>query len=233
MLSLVTTPGFPDADALCESCGYPLRGLAPGGDCPECGRSIDASHPRHRVGPPWPTRPSVSAAGRTLLGLATRPGRMFRAMRIDGSNAPARTYLLGVTLLTGLLWGAGEAWALRTAWPLAAGYAAGAMALVLLSVYVEALGVAYFGRRRGWRVPMRVAERIVCYASPALLLAAVVLLKLRMALAAGLLPLPRWFLDLPGADLLLVVVPFAVSVLAFEALVWVGVRKMKYANGPV
>jgi len=170
-------------------------------------------------------------AARTLFGLATRPAGFFRGTSIDGSNVPPRVYVLGVACLTGLMWGVGEAWALRTPIPLAFGYGMVAAKLVLVCAYVEALGVAYFSRRRGWRVPLRVAERIVCYASPGLFLSAALLLKLRMALATGALPLPRWFLDLPGADLLLVVVPFAVAVLSFEALVWVGVRQMKFANG--
>ena len=56
------------------------------------------------------------------------------------------------------------------------------------------------------------------------------LIKLRMLLHQGAVPLPGWFLNAPGADFLLFVVPFAISVLGFETLVWLGVRQVRYAN---
>lgn len=38
-----TTPAESADDLVCVRCGYPLRGLPPGGRCPECGSGIQQS----------------------------------------------------------------------------------------------------------------------------------------------------------------------------------------------
>ncbi len=151
-------------------------------------------------------------------------------MRIDGSNLNARMYLLAFALLAGVIMGLAE-WGVL-ARPVLLSFLIGmaTVKVVILVTYIEVLGVAYVSRRRGWRVPLKLAERVACYASPGLLLAAVLILKLRMLWRGGWLPLPRWLLDQPGTDLLIVVVPLAVSVLGFEILVWLGARQVRYAN---
>jgi len=223
---------FPDQAALCEGCGYALRGLTPGGDCPECGRTIADSSPAHRTGPAWQQRMSGGAYFNTLVALIRSPNRFFRTMRVDGSNLPPRLFLLIHALLTGALWAAAEALVLHR--PAVMGYLTGMIAAkaVIALAYIEAAGVAYVCRRRGWRVPLRQAERLVGYASPGLLLAALLLMKLRLSLHTGLLPLPTWLSEAPGGDLLLMAPPFALSILVFETLVWLGVRRTRYANHP-
>lgn len=225
---------FPDAGALCEGCGYSLRGLGAAGACPECGLAVDASHPRHRVGPPWQVAMGAGAGLVTVLALVTRPGHLFRTMRVDGSNRRPRLFLGGFAVLAGLAWAAAERWVIRSSpgFAVSAGLAAAAAVVVL--AYVEAFGVAFFSRRRGWSVPLAVAERIVCYASPGLLLAALLLMKLRVALVVWAMPMPTWLAATPGgAEIPLLSLAFAMTVLGFEVLVYTAVRRVRFANRPI
>jgi hypothetical protein len=227
---------FPGPDTLCEACGYALRGLGPKGGCPECGQPIAESSPDLRTGPPWRIRPTLGNGFQALSGLLLSPKKFFRSMRVDGSNATARLFMTLIAGLTGLLWAL-----LELGWyrPTPAGalihgsLAAGA--IVLLS-YIEALGVAFFSRRRGWRVPWSLAERLVCYSSigwvPAAALMGLVLAKLTDG------SLERWMSRLigvwdPWQSLALLVLIGAGAMMGFEMLVWTGVRQTKHANyGP-
>ncbi len=175
---------------------------------------------------------SVGSYADTIRALLRSPNRFFRTMRVDASNLPPRLFLLITALLTAALWAIAEILVMQR--PVVLGYLTAMVAakLVIALAYTEALGVAFFSRRRGWRVPLRQAERLVGYASPGLLLAGLLLIKLRISLHAGLLPLPDWLRDAPGADLLLLALPFATSILGFETLVWIGVRQTRFANQP-
>jgi hypothetical protein len=216
---------FPGPDTLCEDCGYPLKGLSPQGDCPECGLSIEASSPDLRLGP--------SDRDQVDLDLILRPKVFFRAMSVDGSNSPARWFMLKIVLLIGLfwlLWGtAGGYWSLE-----ADLFEAGiVMASIYVLSYVEVLGVIFFARRRGWRVPFRLSERVVCYAAVGWIPSAIV-----MGLALDLYmdgDIDMWMSNLLGVwgtwqSIELLVLIGAVAMLWFELLVWLGVRQTKHAN---
>lgn len=223
---------FPDLDTLCEHCGYVLKGLRPEGDCPECGLTIAASSPDLRMGP--------GGGNQVEIDLVRRPGAFFRTMCVGGSNAPARWFMLKTVLLIGLLWllwdTVGGTWSLEVDL-IEAGLVV--VSLYLLS-YVEALGVVYFARRRGWRVPFRLAERVVCYATVGWVPAAILMGLALDRYVAG--DIDRWMSRLLGAwgplqSIELLVLVGAVAMLWFELLVWIGVRQTKYANswatGPV
>lgn len=225
----MSADAFPTHDTLCETCGYPLRGLDRKDDCPECGSPIEASHPRLRTGPPWQSHPGFHAFVATLIDLAFRPRAAFRTMRLDGSNLPARAFLLITVIAVGALWGyiVGEWLGREPLYAWLEGMLAAKLCLAL--TYVEALGVAYFSRQRGWRVTWKTAERIACYAALGWVPAAAVLLVLRglcvddRLAASTLLSPPLWRLvvwsALGGA-----------AILGFETLVWLGVREVRYAN---
>lgn len=105
--------------------------------------------------------------------------------------------------------------------------------LLILLTYTEAIGVTYFARKRGWRVPFRLAERIVCYASIGWLPAMIVLPPL--IILQGQTPfLPAWasWIPLRGelTDWLLIAIVGGVASLWFESLVWLGVRRLRFAN---
>ena len=109
-----------------------------------------------------------------------------------------------------------------------------AVSVVVLS-YIEAVGVTYFSKRRGWRVPMKVSERIVCYCAPAWVPAAVVMGIVTNWFISGQMDrwMTRWLITWgtwQSVGLLMLI--GSVAMLWFEVLVWVGVRQVKYANKP-
>lgn len=217
---------FPREDDLCESCGYPLRGVAATGFCPECGAAVEASDPRRRPGLPWQNRRSAGALLHTAAQVFFRPRRAFRQARVHDPRLPARLYLLTLATAASALW-AGTA-ALTTR-PNALGLVGGAILVghaVIVLTYVEALGLAWIGRQRGWRTPLAVTETVACYAAvgwlPAVLIARALL---------GLLALapPRVWLD-PAYLPALGVTVAAIAMFAFEIYVFIGVRQVRYAN---
>lgn len=248
------TTGFPGEDALCEQCGYPLKGLDPSGDCPECGSAIASSHPDHRDGPAFEHRPGPIGYLLTATAIALHPKRTFRAMQIGGPNTNARQFLLinaVIASLLGLLatagasltinsrsWLGGEFSIIVTLIPLlgiAAMILLGGVLFIAALTYVEVLGVTWFSRRRGWRVLFRLAERIACYATLGWLPCAAVL-GLLVNLARHDLLQEAWLWmggsAVYAADAVWALV-FGVGVLGmlgFETLVWVGVRQVKFAN---
>ncbi len=233
-----TAPPRDEREALlCESCGYPLDGLAPAGDCPECGDPVAASDPRRRTGPLWARRPGPGAWVDVVVDLIARPTRFFRKMRVDGSNVLPRLYLLTVACVGGGGWSVAElAWNGRSAlWAWVGGMLA-AKSVLLLS-YTEAGGVAFFSRQRGWRVPFSVAERVVCYASPGWLPAAAALIVVHHYASGPWLV--GWLEPLTGSRTLArQLIPAAyiliggLAILGFESLVYIGVRQVRFANRP-
>ncbi|MEM9414427.1 MAG: hypothetical protein AAGA29_02975 [Planctomycetota bacterium] len=251
---------FPGDDALCEDCGYPIKGIHPAGHCPECGSAVADSHPDRRNGPAFDQRPGPIGYVQTAFAVLRHPKRTFRAMRVDGLRQPCRRYLLISALLAAMLWAffyialyqhthrlpnyfalenSGYRLLVNKALigiPLVSG-------CIVILTYIEVLGVAWFSRRRGWRVPLPVAERIACYASVGWLPGAAVLGFAMHALRDfSLQKLMREYLGnvASGAganyanDAAWVIVFFVgvLAMLGFETLVWVGVRQVKFANTP-
>jgi len=229
----VTALSFPNSDTLCEDCGYALKGLQPQGDCPECGLAIEASSPVIRTGPGWQDKPGPQPGLNILMALIRDPKHFFRTMRVDGSNSYPRLFLILTAAGIGLGWFVGARW----------GYGADAESamiqtgIVALSVmvlsYIEALGVVFFSRRRGWRVRMRLAERIVCYCSIAWVPAALVVGLALILNAQGMIDRAmRGLLGVWGTwqSVELMVLIGAIAMLWFEILVWIGVRQTRHAN---
>lgn len=74
----------PPSDALlCERCGYDLEGMARDDNCPECGRAIVESLPERRSGTPWQRRlmSPWSWAGVVLVSLI-RPRKTWKSARL-------------------------------------------------------------------------------------------------------------------------------------------------------
>lgn len=218
---------------MCEDCGYALKGLKPDGGCPECGHPIAESSPALRTGPSWQDRMTASALFQVVADLTLRPKRFFRTLRVDGTNARARMFLVLVAGLIGLGWSAmGQAlYPGGIASRLISG-ALVALSVILLS-YIEALGVTFFSRRRDWRVPLKLAERLVCYASIGWLPAAAAMALASWPLKDG--TLERWMLGVlgiwgPWQTIALLMLVGSVAMMWFEVLVWTGVRQTKHAN---
>ncbi|GAB4108322.1 MAG: hypothetical protein Kow00105_14990 [Phycisphaeraceae bacterium] len=153
---------------------------------------------------------------------------------MDGSNVSARLVLLLVAMTSGITW-----FILLNGWHAGTGLTRTVIlslvvcdAVILLS-YVEALGVWYFSRRRGWRIPMKLAERLVCYSAIGWWPAAVSMALAVQAQQRGLID--RWMSHLiggwePWQSIALLVLIAGLAMLWFETLVWIGVRKTRFAN---
>ncbi|MEL7088226.1 MAG: hypothetical protein AAGL98_07250 [Planctomycetota bacterium] len=218
---------------LCETCGYGLRGLRLTEVCPECGRPIAESLPHHRVGPAWQTQMNPVNGWRVAIAVLRRPKSFFRRLSLDGPNLPARLFLLSIALIVGVGWGLFTAFGHGKPFLLSWVMGMVAAKTVIGMTYIESVGVTFFSRRRGWRVPFGLAERLTCYASVGWILAAVVLGGLSLVESSGLVEdwargvLGRWG---PEYRLLLGAVGFGAAVMGFEILVWTGVRRVRFAN---
>ncbi len=225
---------FPGSEALCETCGYRLCRLDPQQSCPECGDPIARSDPALRTGLPWQHKMTLGAWIVTVWRLVVEPGVSFRTLIVGGSNRRARIFL--ASFVVGLSFGVYLAFQLHgmpQAWRWAVGVAVGISA----ATYVEAFGVAFFSTRKGWRVPVALAEQVACYASVGWVIAVATLIWLQILAENGVLanllvdlwPQP-WGPYGLAVDVVLTAAAVGLSILWFEMLVWFGVRRVRYAN---
>lgn len=171
----------------------------------------------------------------TIQGVLLHPAQTFRAMRLDGSALPPFLFLLSIAVLVGVGWGVFALTGLGR--PPFLSWVLGMVAAktVLVMTYIETVGVTFFSRRRGWRVPFGLAERLTCYASVGWVIAAVVFAGLMLLDRAGifktvvLATVGHWT---PAARMILAVMAFGAAVMGFELLVWTGVRQIRFANRP-
>ncbi len=135
-------------------------------------------------------------------------------------------------LLIGLTWGLSR---LDRGWEMAIDWGLGAAFGVVFLTYIEAFGVAYFSRKRGWRVPWPLAERVACYAAIGWVPAAIILWKLNDLILDG--SIKHWWPQQLGpwtlrTEVLVLTLAGGIGILWFETLVWLGVRQVRYANQP-
>ena len=189
----VGTPGFASPrPPVCSRCAYDLAGTPPDGRCPECGDAVAASlGPAARPGAPWEQRARVGrllAALRTSRSALGEPFELGRRLRITSPDAHHRGFLLLmlmaiavgspllflglVSLMVVLRHVPWVEWVevLAIGFPLAASLAGIALGL-------SVLGGGLMGWMLSWRWRRPMIEttiRAACYASPVLLLMAVV-----------------------------------------------------------
>lgn len=247
-----------DAAILCEACGYPLGGLSPEMNCPECGRCVAASLPSARPGSPWQMRPGLFAWVRTGWGLLRRPSATFAAIRI----VPGGVGLLAINLiLAGFViadpWvgvfvgdparGPAPAWgdlghAARHGVVLLAETLAVALVLFGLT-YVEYAGIRFISRLRGWRLTKAAAWQVCAHASVGWIASGVFALLILAGLQAAVVffgVAPHGTVDfnagVPGVTRIGPLIGiggpalgYLAGLLVFEFLVHRGVRACKYA----
>jgi sterol desaturase/sphingolipid hydroxylase (fatty acid hydroxylase superfamily) len=114
---------------------------------------------------------------------------------------------------------------------------AGIGTLLFLLTFVEAMGIRFFARRRGWRITRNVAWQICAHASIGWVLAAVLtLLSLVVWLNLSNFGLSGWMeRSGPTGDYVMAAVPavgFFAGMFVFELLVYVGMRRCRFANAP-
>ncbi|MFN0012876.1 MAG: hypothetical protein ACKVS8_14680 [Phycisphaerales bacterium] len=225
---------------LCEFCGYCIEGVPETGNCPECGRAIYDSLPERRTGSPWQRRANNRGARNTWRWAVRRPERLFGRIRIDRDTSWSLRHrsarhaaswfclpLLGQGMAALALGEVG--WMMAglllagVLWPMAY------LAFVAL-IKLEEAGVRFFGRRRGWRVTPSVAVSVCAHASPAWLVGSrlwFVAWALVLLFIAGAPPMPgaevQWVLLLPLLGPL-------TGLIWFEVLVYIGIRRCRFAN---
>lgn len=235
---------------LCETCGYALRGLPRTAACPECGRPAVDSLPERRVGSPWQRRPGLRSLLVTHWVTLRRPRPTMGLIRVDGRGAwsllTANTLVAGALVvfpLAGVLVGdpirsarldpQRSPW-LTTLWaaPLEV---VGVAAVLAALTGLEWIGITAVARRRGWRLSPAAAWQVCAHASVGWIVAALLLWAGLLAwfnvsllgLASG--PQRRLPFLYPEA---LPALGFLAGLVVFESLVYVGMRRCRFANRP-
>lgn len=116
---------------------------------------------------------------------------------------------------------------------------------VVMMTYIEAAGLAYFSKRRGWRVPFAHARQVACYAAVGWIPAVVLFdafLRFQLGPAVNIASNPRGsgtvatlifeFSSLiTRYEIVDEAIAAGIAMLGFELLVWLGVNQVRYANG--
>lgn len=230
-------------EPLCEGCGYPLAEIEGSAACPECGRAVADSAASRRVGTAL-QRGEIRGWARVWLDVHTRPERVWNVLKPRSGWEPAialgycwiagQTAALGVVLLLAhrtqliadevLLW---VMLALAGGWALTLVY--------LLLTEIEARGVSFFSRRRGWRMPRDLSRAIGAHAAATWWVSAVGLslgLWVTGPLSAWLTRVApaSWQMVLPPLEVVPSLAGFTVGMLVFETVVYTGVRACRFAN---
>ncbi len=234
-----------DETLLCERCGYVLEGLDERGACPECGQAIAESLPSRRTGTPFQVSPGWRGFVTQCKMLAQRPTELFGNVRVSSSpGVSIAADAFNIAALIALIPPAWRAWLEFRAGPslLAGVVSLGCLLLVwycirqvmVMLTWIERVGVVFFSRRRGWRIGRALAQAICGNAAPGWI-AAAVLMNLGFALAflvdllKPVLPLDQWAVR-EAIKTALPLLGFVAGMLIFETLVYIGVRRCKYAN---
>lgn len=216
---------------LCEGCGYVLDGSPRDGPCPECGRPVRDSLPECRPGTPWQQKRGAKTWEATLISMIIRPVATMAALRVPVGGPISKHATVLLTINCGMIpvgfmppaiiggqWN--YVWLLLGLWLL----------LVALTE-IEAIGLRFIGRRRGWRVSWALSREICAHASFAWLLlmpTACVAVAVTHWFKHNDLGVPRTIANAVGWSMW-----FLPTMLCFETLAYLGVRACKFANADV
>lgn len=225
-----------------------LNGLRRRDACPECGRPIIESHPDSRIGSPWQRGRRLGVL-HNMVASVRSPRRLYGQVRVDEKSArrlEAESIAWAGALLA-LLVGFGAVMAALHASPgigtiILVGVTAPVLGFVLFVLIllgltaIERNGIRLFGRMHHRRITRAVAQTIVAHAAVGWIVAAL-LTWAGWGLGSGAAYVAQrhvwamWELTLT-AHYWLPVAGFAIGLLWFETLVYIGVRRMRFANAP-
>jgi len=222
---------FPGDQDRCERCGYALTGLEPQGACPECGEPLARSHPGARPGLPWQQRRGAGPWLQTALAVGLRPRTSFRRMRVKGEPLIDLCFPASIVLILGTAWVLLLALAALPR-PLLTGFLAGGAVAALSGL--DAAGAGLMALWRGDPNPFAKAWRVAAYASAGWIPGGLLLGKLAVLFAHD--ELGAWWpwaasgID-PTLEIALLLLGLLAAILPFEILVFVGMRRVRFANG--
>lgn len=241
----------PRPPLLCEDCGYDLTGLSAEAKCPECARSV-VSVRTQRTGSPWQRKASLASLFATVWVTLTAPRAMYDRVRITRETRwlewiyrAAAAALVSVPLML---------WAQRippttTAdptdwfrWTLTLGMPLVCWVGLSTLTGIERRGLMFFGGQRGWRVTPTVARVICAHAGIGWVIGGSLVALAAWVARTGFGRTLRnsdaayWLANQVGqvwAAVPIYLAAFGIGLLVFEVLVYVGVRRCRFANPPV
>lgn len=239
----MTRHGIDEHTLLCERCGYVLEGLPRTGDCPECGRAIEASLPERRDRTP------------SAWDVLRHPRRSLDAMPIEPPRTHDRRMLTRSAVAAGIaVFSVPSAMApfvlIEEDIPasfasITGGLVIGALIGVLLFgvlgalTSIESFGLRVLSRRRGGRIDAAISGTICSHGSIGWVVSAVAFALGVWAVAIvsliGVLTPPsnRPEAVLPSiavAGVALSSLGVIAGFLLFEIIAWLGLRRCLYAN---
>ncbi len=240
------------ATLLCERCGYVIDGLEESGNCPECGKPIAESLPERRTGSAWQREGTFRSALQTHLWVLRHPVTCWDRIRVEGyfgkeqlGHTLIQAATLGVIPLIlfavfgyGQLSGSGRKTSFDTVisvFNLTVLFCVqwvGVVGIGWALSWIEMRGIRFFGARHGWRVSDAVAATICGHASVGWMLAFGGVHMSITVIAIGFHSFGRMPNRLIQLVLLSVPASFFLGMLLFETLVYLGVRRMRFANQP-
>lgn len=226
---------------LCERCGYIIEDLDHSLPCPECGKPISESLPERRAGTPWQQNPSFKSLIQTWWMTIRHPLRTLDIVRFNKSEygeltayTCIATHLIpiGTTLVLLLIDGSFNLYAsivlcifsFMPTW----------LTLMALTA-TEALGLRYFGNRRGFRISNIISSNVVAHGSVGWLLMGFgstigVLVMLLPDIVDSIFIPDR--IDFNAIGWRLILFSCLAGFLFFETFAYLGLRRCKYANRP-
>lgn len=225
--------------------------------CPECGTPIADSLPERRTGSPWQRRPGLASWVRTMHAMVRHPTTTFGDMIIrKGARSLLALNLLLVSLLVAppmigvLTIDLFRAWRGRgpvmesLAWVVSLlGVTMVIFAFFAALTLVEFVGIRFFARRRRFRLSRDAAAQVCAHASvgwlasgtlPYLLAPAAIMLVQALGIAQKPIDFSPYLLfNMPvsaAASILGYAAGLIGGMIAFEWLVYFGVRRNRFAN---
>jgi len=214
----------PDDLLLCESCGYELSALRRRDKCPECGRPIGSSLPERRN-----AYGSRGLLERWWLAIAS-PIRIWERVDVSDFRQSRRSLqltLLVVSLVPGVSLWLASGGAVR--FPVVLPLIVPAYIVFGFMTFLEEVGIRFFGRRRGWRISKNVSAAVVSHASIAWALSGVGVGVVWALFLRDELEVRNVYGPISSYTLYMFLA-FLPGMLWFETLVWIGMRKLRFAN---